>query len=138
MKRTLYMKFRVGIAPLRIETGRYEANGSNKCGINVNDRICLGCMLAVENEKHFLIECPLYEAERKRLIDVCTEYNQYVLKEKVRNPRVKLEGININNMDTFFVDILKCTDREIINAVAQYIWDSFKRRTLDFDRQRIC
>jgi hypothetical protein len=41
------------VAPLRIETGRYE----NK---NVNERVCFVCHEQIEDEKHVLLDCSLY------------------------------------------------------------------------------
>ena len=44
-KRVLYTKFRIGIAPLRIETGRHEHNPAKPGtpGIQANVRFCLCC-----------------------------------------------------------------------------------------------
>ena len=49
-----FAKFRSGIAPLRLETGRYE-------NLAVNQRTCFNCRESVESEKHVLLHCPLYE-----------------------------------------------------------------------------
>jgi hypothetical protein len=48
-----FAKFRCGVAPLRIETGRYE----NK---NVNERVCFICHEQIEDEKHVLLNCIKY------------------------------------------------------------------------------
>jgi hypothetical protein len=77
-KRSLLFKFRAGVAPLRIETGRFESNGSSTCGIPVESRKCNACLLGVEDEKHFLCSCPLYNSERDVLKNVCIEYNNKV------------------------------------------------------------
>ena len=53
--RSALAKFRCGVAPLRIETGRYE-----RTRLEVGDRVCTMCQLKVEDEFHVLIECPLY------------------------------------------------------------------------------
>ena len=42
-KQCLYSKFRIGICPLRIETGRYEINEKKGKGIPVNMRTCQIC-----------------------------------------------------------------------------------------------
>ena len=42
-KHALLFKFRAGIAPLRIETGRYESTSSKQKGIPVCERTCLCC-----------------------------------------------------------------------------------------------
>jgi methionyl-tRNA synthetase len=50
------------VAPLRIETGRYE----NK---NVNERVCFICHEQIEDEKHVLLDCPLYADLLERLLN---------------------------------------------------------------------
>ena len=45
--------FRCGLAPLRIETGRYER-------LPREERLCFNCANKVEVELHVLTECPLY------------------------------------------------------------------------------
>ena len=52
--RSAFAKFRSGVAPLRLETGRYE-------NLAVNQRTCFNCRGSVESEKHVLLHCPLYE-----------------------------------------------------------------------------
>jgi hypothetical protein len=61
--RSAFAKFRCGVAPLRIETGRYE----NK---NVNERVCFICRDQIEDEKHVLLDCPLYADLRESLFKV--------------------------------------------------------------------
>ena len=46
-------KCRSGVAPLRIETGRYE-------GLCINDRTCPFCKTCTEDEFHVLFKCRLY------------------------------------------------------------------------------
>ena len=59
-KRRLVSMLRMGVLPLRIETGRYEACkvvGSK--GVPVEFRVCKCCALCkVEDEIHFVLECP--------------------------------------------------------------------------------
>ena len=70
--RSALSRFRCGVAPLRLETGRYE-------NIPENDRVCLFCKGGIENEKHVLLECPMYESDRAVLINkannLCDNYN---------------------------------------------------------------
>ena len=49
-----YAKFRCGVAPLRIETGRYER-------LQLYERCCFHCANKIESENHALLECPLYD-----------------------------------------------------------------------------
>ena len=59
-----FAKFRCGVTPLRIETGRYE----NK-NVNVNEQGCFICHDQIEDEKHVLLDCPLYADLRESLFN---------------------------------------------------------------------
>ena len=64
--RYAFAKLRSGVAPLRIETGRYE-------GLRVNERICPFCKDCTEGEFHVLFRCPLYNDIREFLfVNACT------------------------------------------------------------------
>ena len=58
--RSALAKFRCGVAPLKIETGRYER-------IPHDQRFCFNCANKVEDEIHVLTECPLYDDLRQVL-----------------------------------------------------------------------
>ena len=64
--RSLFAQFRCGILPLEIEVGRYR-------NIDLCDRTCLVCNNAVEDEIHFLCQCPLYIEPRTRLFQIANE-----------------------------------------------------------------
>ena len=51
--RSAFAKFRCGVAPLKIETGRYQ-------NLPINERICFSCNDTIEDEKHVILKCPLY------------------------------------------------------------------------------
>ena len=70
--RSAFAKFRCGVAPLRIETGRYE----NK---NVNERVCFICHDQIEDEKHVLLYCPLYADLRERLFNEVKRSNVHFI-----------------------------------------------------------
>ena len=68
-QRNILTKFRLSAHSLRIETGRYEKcrdeGGNVKKKLDREQRKCLFCNLdKVEDELHFLFECPLYIKER--------------------------------------------------------------------------
>ena len=46
--RSALSKFRLGVAPIRVETGRYER-------LPVSERICFHCKTCVEDELHVLV-----------------------------------------------------------------------------------
>ena len=55
-------QIRCGILPIRIETGRF-------CNLPVENRLCEICnQNKVEDEFHFLMECPFYHLEREQML----------------------------------------------------------------------
>ncbi len=76
-ERSVISQLRLGILPLRIETGRYQ-------NIPENLRTCTFCNNnAVENEVHFLFECDYYRMERTRL-ENAINVNLSILNNNVR------------------------------------------------------
>ena len=70
--RSALTKFRCGVAPLRIETGRYE-------GSPIDQRLRFYCKTTIESE-HVLLECPLYKDISDELYNnVTTVYNNFHL-----------------------------------------------------------
>ena len=67
--RSAFAKFRCGVAPLRIETGRYER-------LQVNERVCFNCNNMIEDEEHVLLHCPLYSSERFMLFEYARMFYQ--------------------------------------------------------------
>ena len=61
--RSAYSKFRLGVAPIRIETGRYE-------GLTEDHRVCPFCEdTVVENELHVVLQCHVYNDIREELVN---------------------------------------------------------------------
>jgi len=111
-------KFRLSNHCLRIETGRHEriTNISGKQEILPRcERLCLYCDQGViENEIHFLLECPLYENLRKDLfININKYHNLYNL-----NDSAMFSWIMVNEETTF------------ISILCDYLCNSFKLRRL--------
>ena len=65
-QRSVFAQFRCGILPLEIEVGRYR-------DIPLKERICQLCNNAVEDEIHFLCECPRYMDYRESLFKEAKE-----------------------------------------------------------------
>ena len=59
--RSAFAKFRCGVAPLRIETGRYE-------NLFVEERLCPFCN-CVEDEIHVMLVCSVYDDIRTVLLE---------------------------------------------------------------------
>ena len=71
-ERSLLCHLRFGILPLRLETGRY-------IGEPVEDRLCRFCTLnVVEDERHFMLECELYNQIRVNVLGEATACIEYV------------------------------------------------------------
>jgi len=71
--------FRTGSHVLRIETGRWSNEAQTS-------RVCpLGCSAAVENEYHFVFECPAYEAIRSKLKYRCLFKEPWSLSAVLQN-----------------------------------------------------
>lgn len=62
--------FRMGVCPLQIELGRRQGSQS--------DRSCPVCGAAVEDEEHFLMDCPLYDEHRACRASRCNGANPSV------------------------------------------------------------
>lgn len=72
-ERSMLAQFRVGIFPIRLETGRF-------IGEPVDARLCKQCNLqVVENECHFLISCPLYDDIRANIFQEQLVLNDFSL-----------------------------------------------------------
>jgi len=119
-KRVLMSKFRIGICPLRIETGRYENDGHRKC-ISPHERICLVCRhpREIEDEFHFLLQCPTYSRLRCRLLQVVKDI-------------LNLSDADIARLlpdsDQLFASVMGSQQKEVICAVSDYLWDAFRMR----------
>ena len=66
--RSAMAKFRMGVAPIRLETGRYE-------GLSVEDRLCPLCESEPESEEHVLLKCVYYSDIRDYLLNMLNESN---------------------------------------------------------------
>ena len=61
-KRSIMAQFRLGILPIKVETGRFR-------NIQHQDRICDICPNQVEDEIHFLLNCKQYDNDRNKLFN---------------------------------------------------------------------
>ena len=66
--RSALAKFRAGVAPLHIETGRYTRTPEH-------ERFCFNCPNMVESEEHVLICCTVYNDIREKLFDEASRIN---------------------------------------------------------------
>ena len=106
--RSALSKFRCGVAPIRIETGRYE-------NVDVNERTCFRCRDAVESEIHVLLECPLYSNIRDTFYEsIVTHIDNFHA---------------LDNSDKLSVILNNC---DICKISAKYCNDILDRRLSDY------
>jgi hypothetical protein len=103
--RSAFAKFRCGVAPLRIETGRYE----NK---NVHERVCFICHDQIE---HVLLDCTLYADLRERLFNEVKSSNVHFI---------------ISSDDDKFIYLFQST--ECYDLVAKTCSNILRRRNIFF------
>ena len=101
--RSLFAQFRCGILPLQIEVGRYR-------NINLSDRICPICRDSVEDEIHFLCQCPCYADVRD------------VLFQKAQHEHPDFIGCDVIDQFTF---VMSNMQREVI----KFLVCAVERRT---------
>ena len=70
-------------------------------------------MQAVENEFHFLLECPLYINERNSFIQIC---------------QFEIEGFGNFDLEDKFKEIMKNKKKIIIAALGKYIYNCMTKR----------
>ena len=69
-EREVMTRLRGGTNELRIETGRYP-NTNRDRRLEINERRCLLCMSGeIEDERHFVLSCWVYDDLRKKMFEV--------------------------------------------------------------------
>ena len=92
---------------LNIETGRH---------INRNDnskRLCKFCPRKIEDEIHFILECPLYNSERQKLF---FEYD------------IQLPSVNNFDHITLFSEIMTSKNQHHLDALGEFTFECFRKR----------
>ena len=80
--RQVMTRLRGGTNELRIEQGRYP-NTNRDRGLETFERRCLLCMSEeIEDEKHFVLDCVVYEDLRRKMFEVVKE-EMLTKKEKI-------------------------------------------------------
>ena len=107
--RTGLTRFRLSNHDLLIEKGMHM-----RPRLDRSDRKCFICKDKVENERHFIVECPAYEKERKELFDCCYE----------KCPTFEY----IHTEEQKFIFIMTNEDIFINKKLGKYIFECFKIR----------
>ena len=86
-----------------------------QCRTNPEDRICKYCSIGCEDEKHFLLLCPLYNEIRSQMFNTI----------EIRYPFFKSY-----DQDQKFVWIMGNLDPIIIKSLSTYIVNAFNKRKM--------
>ena len=102
-------KIRTSSHKLEIETGRWN-------NVSQNLRICENCTLnEVEDENHFLFECPMHVTARIGLVNkIKTKINVDILQSPSHEEKLK--------------EIFLSEDLAILNAFGKFAKNSFEKR----------
>ena len=100
-------RFRLSNHNLLIETGRHQ-----RPKLERYERKCFICENKIEDETHFLVECPLYFSERKLLYDTVLENSQQYI--SIESSIDKCTFLLINE------------DQNVMKKVAKYIFYSMQ------------
>ena len=105
--RKFMAKFRLGVLPLRVETGRFETPR-----LESNRRICRQCTLEeVEDEQHFLLRCTKHSFRRADLL-----------------AKVNLECFDDLDSKQKFIYLLN--EQSILKSTAKFIVESYDARDI--------
>ena len=107
-------KYRIALSRLRtsshileIERGRHA-----KPKISFDKRLCPKCN-TIEDERHFVSDCKLYEQERNEMFSRIQNYYQY----------------NINlELNLSYEELMCHEDPMVLNALGKYVYNAFKKR----------
>ena len=106
---TAFSRFRAGSHTLEVERGRYTNPRTP-----LHERLCNTCS-EIEDEKHFLISCKLYQDERITLFDkICKLYPLFSL---------------LNDQQKF-VYLMSNIEEQLLTWVAKFIHDSMHKRAV--------
>ena len=92
-QRNILTKFRISSHKFEIEKGRYM-------NIPAEQRICRLCKLDVENEIHFLLECPSQANTRREILD---QIESRFSNLKFVDNKIKLSGFFQQMITTFII-----------------------------------
>ena len=109
--RSALSKFRCGVVPIRMKTGRYER-------LLLAERLCFHCKSFVEDEQHVLVACPLYNELQRNFYQTLQD-NGVILQHK---PAVE-QLCNVLNIST--------SDDTLTRLSAKYCYDilTLRRKT---------
>ena len=122
--RRLISQVRMGVAPLRIELGRYEYAAPGQRGLPVEERVCQVCSCgSVEDELHFVIKCPAYVNERQCLFAACHQCRSF-----------QAEWIE-SDVERLFCFVMR--EAKVASALGSFLFRAFQKRELLLSSARL-
>ena len=106
------VKFRLSNHNLLIEKGRHT-----RPRLERNDRKCFICKEKIENEMHFITECPLYENERVILYEAC---------------RKNCKNFASLTKEQKFIFVMTNECVNVIRSLGKFVFESFKLREISY------
>lgn len=107
-------RFRISNHELLIEKGRHMRPRLERL-----DRKCFICKTEVEDEKHFLVKCPLYENQRDSLYQTCRQNCQIF--------------DTLPSEESKFIYIMTNENEHVMRDVAKFVCDAFEFRKIALD-----
>ena len=113
-KRSIFAQLRMGILPLRIETGRFQ-------NLDLNNRTCFYCnSQQVEDEYHFIFQCTHFDHLRTPFLAKCSEMDEnFDTMDEVEKLRYVLSNEKIQTITADFAQeaflFIKKTRLEILD-----------------------
>src|ERR1700722_7820365 len=105
---------RTGTNTLQIERGRWKHQ----------ERVCTQCQMnRVENEMHFVVECPKYDQSRKELFEIINSISKHKWTLEKRSLKEQFLLLVNGTGDQF--------ELSIFSAVQSFLLKAFKQRTVD-------
>ena len=100
------------VAPIRIETGRYEM-------IPYDKRNCFNCITKVENEEHVLLACPLYKDIRLEL------FSKIVMPSHIFDALSNPEKVRHLLSDSRIINYSAKACHDILSERRKYLYSKF-------------
>ena len=91
MIQSTFSKLRCGILPLQIKVLRWQ-------GVPADRRFCVLCKDRVEDEAHFLFDCPNYTELRREFINTIFTIEELSTKKKIHHNDAKRKHKNIQSV----------------------------------------
>jgi hypothetical protein len=115
IQRSAVAKMRIGNFPINLEQERHRRQP-------IEERVCPCCEDRIEDERHFLLDCPIYNETRNLLFTVFQNKTGENLKDYCKDEQLYLLlniNLTIKNVATYIVDAYKMRTQYELNKRKQ-------------------